>query len=349
MSTPKRKSRNGFLRWLPGLLISAVAIYAIFKFVQFQDLKTAFAHATLQFILIIFALDVISMMERAIAWRSILGNKITWVQSFFGVSEGYFLNNIFPFRAGELGRSLFVGQSSGLGTFHVLSSIVIERAFDIALAAILVLVTLPLVVGLAWVKTVAFTALVIVVAALVCLFLIARNREAVAGWMEKIGSKNKFISKYLFPQFTKLMDGLATLTNPKQFLISFFWIAVTWILWILIYDVMVWQVIPDAPIWSGAFVGSILALGVAIPSAPAALGVYEATMVAAVVVLGGDSSLALAVALLMHVLQFVSSAIFGLWGLIREGHSLASIYQRLSKSEDTESGITTIPDQMELK
>ncbi len=145
------------------------------------------------------------------------------------------------------------------------------------------------------------------------------------------------------------MDGLATLTNPKQFLISFFWIAVTWILWILIYDVMVWQVIPDAPIWSGAFVGSILALGVAIPSAPAALGVYEATMVAAVVVLGGDSSLALAVALLMHVLQFVSSAIFGLWGLIREGHSLASIYQRLSKSEDTESGITTIPDQMELK
>jgi uncharacterized protein (TIRG00374 family) len=330
-------------------LISAIAIYAIFKFIQFQDLVAAFAKASWQFILIIFILDVVSMMERAVAWRSILGNKITWVQSFFGVSEGYFLNNIFPFRAGELGRSLFVGKSSGLGTFHVLSSILIERAFDIAFAAILVLITLPLVVGLGWVKTVAFTALVIVIAALVCLFLIARNREKVFGWMERVGSKNKLISKYIQPQLSKLMDGLATLTNPKQFLISLLWIGGTWFLWVLIYEIMVLQVIPGAPFWSGAFVGSILALGVAIPSAPAALGVYEASIVAAIAVLGGDSSQALAVALIMHVLQFISCGIFGLWGLIREGHSLSSIYQRLQKSDGEESDLTTTTEQMELK
>lgn len=349
MSTSKRKPRNRFLRWLPGFLISAIAIYAIFKFIQFQDLKNAFSQASWQFILIIFILDVTSMMERGIAWRSILGNKVTWVQSFFGVSEGYFLNNIFPFRAGELGRSIFVGQSSGLGTFHVLSSIVIERAFDIIFAAILVLITLPLVVGLGWVKTAAFTALAIVISALVCLFLIAWNREAVSGWMERVGSKKKLISKYILPQFSKLMDGLATLTNPKQFFISFFWIAITWVFWVLLYDIMVWQVVPDAPIWSGAFVGSILALGVAIPSAPAALGVYEATMVAAVVVLGGDKSLALAMALIMHVLQFISSGIFGLWGLIREGHSLSSIYKRLQKSDEDDPEIIPATDQMELK
>jgi uncharacterized protein (TIRG00374 family) len=336
VSPDKKSSRKGILRWLPGVLISAIAIYAIFKFVHFQDLEAAFSRASWQFILIIFMLDVISMMVRGIAWQSILGNKVTWKQAFFGVSEGYFLNNIFPLRAGELGRSLFVGKSSGLGTFHVLSTIVIERAFDIAFAAILVLVTLPLVVGLGWVRTVAFTALVIVIAALICMFLIARNRQKVTQWVEKLGTRWSFVSKRITPQISKLLDGLSSLTNPKQFLISFFWIGVTWVLWILIYNIMMWQILPDAPIWSGAFIGSILALGVAIPSAPAAIGVYEASMVAAVVILGGDESSALAIALIMHVLQFLSSGIFGLWGLAREGQSLSSIYARLQASEEAE-------------
>jgi uncharacterized protein (TIRG00374 family) len=321
-------------------LISAIAIYAIFKFVQFQDLKAAFAKASWQFILIVFTLDVLSMMVRGIAWQSILGNRVSWKQSFFGVSEGYFLNNIFPLRAGEIGRSVFVGKSSGLGTFHVLSTIVIERAFDIAFAAILLLVTLPLVVGMSWVKTVAFTALFIVVAALVGLFLVARNQHKVAGWVEKLGDRWKFVAKHITPQISKLLNGLSALTNPKQFLISLFWIAVTWAMWILIYDVMVWQVIPDAPIWSGAFVGSLLALGVAIPSAPAAIGVYEASIVAAVVILGGAESTALAVALIMHMLQFLSSAIFGLWGLARDGQNLSTIYSRLQSQKVEESDAT---------
>ncbi len=335
-----KKKRKLNLRWLPGVLISAIAIYAIFKFVQFKDLVAAFSKVGWPFILIVFSIDVASMMVRGIAWRYILGGKVSWAQSFFGICEGYFLNNIFPLRAGEIGRSIFVGKSSGLGTFHVLSTIVIERAFDIVIAAILVLVTLPLVIGLVWVKTVALVALAIVIALLVGLFLLARSREKVVAWMQKWGAEKRLVSKFVLPQLSKLMDGLEALTNPKQFLLSFFWVAFTWFIWVIVYDIMVWQVIPDAPFWSGAFVGSILALGVAIPSAPAALGVYEATMVAAVIVLGGNESSALAVALIMHVLQFVSCGIFGIWGLAREGQSLSSLYSRLQLT-DAEKGDST--------
>lgn len=347
MNPAGKVKRKSVLRWLPGVIISAIAIYAIFKFVQIEDMESAFARVSWQFVAIIFCLDVISLWIRGAAWRAILGNKISLVRSFFGVSEGYFLNNIFPLRAGEIGRSLFVGQSSGLGTFHVLSTIVIERAFDIVYAAILILVTLPLVVGLSWVKTIALVLLAVVIAALVCLFLAARNRQKVSAWTEKIGGRSKFISRYITPQVSKFMDGLSALTNPKQFLISFFWIGMTWAIWVLIYDVMIWQVVPDAPLWSGAFIGSLLSLGVAIPSAPAAIGVYEATMVAGVVIMGGDESAALVVALIMHVLQFLSSGIFGLWGLVREGQSLTSVFARLQNQTDLVS--TAEAEPMEAK
>lgn len=340
-STSTNKWKN-LLRWLPGVLISAIALYAVFKLVQIQDLKTAFSTAGWQFLLTIFAMDVVSLLVRGKAWQIILGKGVTWTQAFFGVNEGYFLNNLFPFRAGEIGRSIFVGKSSGLGTFQVLSSIVIERAFDIAFAAVLALLTLPLVVGLSWVKTTALTILVVVVLGLFGLFFVARNQEKVSAWLEKIAAGKPILEKYIVPPVNKVIQGFSTLTNPKQFFLSLLWIALTWFSWFVIYNVMVRQILPAAPLWAGAFVGAILALGAAIPSAPASLGVYEATIVAAVVILGGDESSALAYAILMHFMQFISVGIFGVWGLIREGQSLRSIFASINirpDSSETEPGL----------
>ena len=341
MSSVSRWNWKSLLRWLPGVLISAIALYALIRLVHIQDFITAFKTASWQFILVVIFIQCTSTFVRGKAWQTILGNNVSWKQAFFGVCEGYLLNNIFPLRAGEIGRSIFVGRSSGLGTFHVLSTIVIERAFDIAMAAILLLITLPLVIGLAWVKTVAVTALFLVVIGLFGLFLIARYKKNVSSWIEKISHRWGFVEKYIFPQMNKLLDGLSTLTQPVQFLLSLFWIALSWAMWVVMYDMLVWQMIPGAPIWKGAFVGSLLSLGVAIPSAPAALGVYEASMVAALVLVGGTESIALAYAILIHVLQFIVSGIFGVWGLIRDGQSFASLKLNLhlGQNEETQANI----------
>lgn len=337
MSSQPKKSWKGLLRWLPGVLISAIALYAVFRFVQIKDFEKAIKTASWQFIVLVCVGLTLSMMVRGKAWQTILGNNVKWTPAFFGVSEGYFINNIFPLRAGELARSIFMGRSSGLGLFHVLSTIVIERAFDLELAAVMVLSTLPLVVGLAWVKTIAMIALIVMVAMFVVLFLIAQNREKVSGWVEKFGSKNKFLAKYIVPQINKLMDGLSTLTNAGQFLLSFFWILCSWVMWVIVYDFLVWQLVPGAPWWSGVFVGAILALGVAIPSAPAAVGVYEASMTAALVIVGADESAALVYAILIHVLQFTISMIFGLWGLVRDGQSLSGLLADLKFNQKANS------------
>ena len=129
MDKPK-KGRSIWLRLGLGVFISLLAVFAVLKFVNLEDLKVALATVSWKFILIIVILDIVGLFVRGKAWQTILGNKISLIQSFFGVSEGYFLNNILPFRGGEFGRSFFVGRSSGLGTFYTLSTIVIERAFD---------------------------------------------------------------------------------------------------------------------------------------------------------------------------------------------------------------------------
>jgi uncharacterized membrane protein YbhN (UPF0104 family) len=79
----------------------------------------------------------------------------------------------------------------------------------------------------------------------------------------------------------------------------------------------------------------MLALGVAIPSAPASVGVFEASLVGSLALLGISSGSALAYAIVMHLDQIVLTAVFGLWGLIRDGQSLSSLLSSLTEKKPT--------------
>jgi len=68
-----------------------------------------------------------------------LQRKVTVWRAGLGLAEGYFINNILPLRLGEIGRSFLMGRRTGLGTLGVLSTVVIERFYDLAFAAIMLL------------------------------------------------------------------------------------------------------------------------------------------------------------------------------------------------------------------
>ena len=187
----QKKSKTIWLRLGLGVAISVLAIYAVLKFVNPEDLKTAMATVSWKFILVIVILDILGLVVRGKAWQTILGNKINLTQAFFGVSEGYFLNNILPFRGGEFGRSFFVGRSSGLGTFYTLSTIVIEHAFDIGFAALLIILTLPFLTGLEWAKPIALIALAVIILGMVGLFLLTRYKDKVIAWISKHENKSR--------------------------------------------------------------------------------------------------------------------------------------------------------------
>lgn len=324
-------------RWIPGLLISLVAVIVLVNLVSWQDLKAAFQTVRLTSLLAAIFLTFISLVLRAQAWRIMLGkNRPSLFRTFLVINEGYLLNNLFPLKAGELGRAIIMGQSTGLGTFHVLSTIVIERALDIGIAAGMLLATLPLAIGAEWAKSVAVITLIIVAAGFGVLFFISANTQKVKDWMEKITRKNAWISRWVAPRLNSLLDGFRILNSPFKFLAVLGLIALSWLMWLLLYYVMLVPMVPGTLLWQAAFVQSILALGVAVPSAPAALGVYEAAMVGGLAILGVAESVALGYAIVMHILQFIFTAIFGIWGITRDGLSLGSLFNRVQSSQKIE-------------
>jgi len=324
-------------RWLPGVIISLVALVILLTLSKWNwaDLIQSWQAFKWPTLVGIVGLTILSLVVRAALWRTLLEERTTLAHSFFIINIGYMLNNLFPLRMGEIGRAVFMGGATRLSPFHVLSTIVIERAFDLVMAAILVLSTLPLALGQDWMRPVATVTLVVVVSMLVVLFLMARYRERVHQISIRLGQRWRLVQKYIIPQVDALLEGLQALTNPRRFLLVLFWVVLNWTIWVLIYYIGILAIAPNAPFWWAMFADSLLALGVAIPSAPAALGVYEASMVAALSILGVAYASALAYAFLMHFIQFVITAVFGFWGLAREGKSLSNLWAEIRMTKNT--------------
>jgi len=324
-STPA--GRN-ILKWLPGIVISLIIVYLLSRFVNLNELKSALIAFKPITIFFIFALVTLSMAARSIAWRVMLGKKTKFKDSFFTVCVGYMLNNLIP-RSGEIGKAILMGSSSGAGTLYVLFTVVVERSLDLAIAAGMFLSTLPLALKMESLKPIAITILFIVIFALILLVIMANNKQKVTNWVSHIGEKNRIIQKYISPGLDSLLNGFSILTKPSQFLLSLFWIFVCWMLWTFLYYLAILTFNPSAPFWWAIFAQAVLALGIALPSAPAGLGVFEGALVGALAVLGMEQSKSLGMALVLHFIQIITTFILGGYGLINQGWTLKRLLDQV--------------------
>ena len=316
-------------RWLPGLLISGIAIYFILKIINMEGLALALRSIKLPYMLAGLSLYLLSLVLRSAAWRVLLEKKATLWQAFIAMNEGYLINNFLPFRLGELGRALLLGGETGLGAVRVLSTIIIERSFDLAIAAGLLLSMLPYALGLSWAGPVAITTLSVVLLGFVVLFIIARNRKPVENWVKKKGSGNETVKKHVLPQVDAFFLGLSALRNPVQFITALGLMLLSWAVAIVEAYVLLLQFVPQAQLWWCALGLGIMALGIAIPSAPAAIGVWEASTIAAYSLFSVDAATALAYAITVHLMNIIINGAFGLYGLANSGRSISSLMHDL--------------------
>jgi hypothetical protein len=318
---------------LIGIAISGVALWLVLRSISWD----AFARDLLSInpwtLALALVFYLVAMSVRALCWRTILQGKVSWPRAFFIMNEGYLLNNVFPLRVGELGRAVIMGRRSGLGFFQVLSSILVERAFDMANAAILLLSTLPLVLAMAWARSMAWTILGLVIAGMVGLYFMVRYREVLMQWAARVSQRFNFITQWLLPKINSVLEGFSILTKPGAFALSFALLFLSWGLAIVEEYIILRSLVPGATMWWLAFVLGVSALGAAVPSVGGSIGVYEAAAVGALILLGVDKNSALAFAIVVHAIQLGFSSLFGFIGLTQEGESLLSFYQSLTEKK----------------
>jgi hypothetical protein len=325
---PSVENKRSWTRWLPGVVVSAVIVVVLVRLIDFQASLAALKQTNFLYVFIAFCLMALANLARSAAWRELLGKKISLRDSFFIVNEGYLLNQIIP-RSGEIGRAVLVNSVVEMNFFQALSSVVIERAIDLCVTALLFLSTIGRAVALDWIVPVAIAILAVVLVMFILLFWAIKKREKVEEWCAVRESKSEFFRKYISRNLKAILNGADVIQKPAYLLRAVFWILVCWSLWIAVSYLLLVSFVGEIPLWWAVFIQSILAFGIALPSAPAGLGVFEGTLVAALAVFQIENEVALSYAIVMHVVQLLAIAVLGLVSLSIQGNSLGALVEKV--------------------
>jgi uncharacterized protein (TIRG00374 family) len=316
-------------RWLPGVVISLVAILLIIHFVDLNRFLAAVRSANYWLILLSLPISIIWLLVRGIVWRTLLRKRATYPDVFWTLCEGYLLNTVLPFRLGEAGRAFLLGRKAKLGFMDVLSTIIIERILDVAFSAAILLSAVPFVVGAAGAGRIAIVIGVLVVVGMVTLYVLARNQAWALELFRRLSAHWPKLQRVGGNMLDSLFSGLVILTDGWLFLRALLWMALNWAIAILQSWLLILAFYPHARLlWSLFGLGAV-AFGNAIPSLPGAVGTYEGALAGALTILSGDQSTALAVALITHLTGILVTGLLGVYALSREGETLMGVYRQL--------------------
>ncbi len=303
-----------------GILVSIICLVAIFIFIPIKDVIAALRTANYGY-LGITTLSIIGfLILRAIRWRFMLNNSVPYSQIFHIQNIGYMLTNILPFRLGDVARGVLIGNVPPVTLAQGVSTMVMERILDLLFIVTLLPFAFASVENLpegaqgaqGAARVVGYIALLAVVVMIIAANMRPRARQIATFILNKI----PFLKTETWVKvIDDLLAGLSSLTRLRDGAILLVLSVVTWLPIIIAYYYGMLGVGLE-PSWAIAAVTVCgAALGIAAPSSPGQVGVFEGAVIATMVLIGQPEDKATAFALLYHAINFITMNILGVIGL----------------------------------
>jgi uncharacterized membrane protein YbhN (UPF0104 family) len=169
----------------------------------------------------------------------------------------------------------------------------------------------------------------LVIIGLVALHLLARNQTWAITQYGKLSTRWSLLARFGVQRLQAFFDGLTTLIHFPRFLKVLIWMLMSWGLAIVYHYLTLLSFDPSAKIIWSAFGMATASMGVALPSSPSYVGVFEAAWVGALALFQVTMSTALAYALILHVIHILISCIFGIYALSSEGETINQLYMEI--------------------
>lgn len=331
---------RSWVEWLKvvlGLAVSAAAVMLVTRLVDLGEAAAVFRKLEFFRLLPILGLVVISYAARAASWWTLLPGDIGYFRSFLTMNAGYLINTVLPFRMGELGRAVLLSSPEN-SFWEILSTIVLERFFDLMLALGLFFAALPFVLGFDYNPGLLILMASLIGAAFLILFILNRRQDRILAWLRS-GGRLADLRRLAAEKAEGFLTGLDVLSEPARFVRAGGWMALSWGLALMYQYLLMEAVMGTArPLWVVFSLGAV-ALGAAVPSSPGNLGVYEASLLGALLVFGINRSQALTYAVLSHALNIGVTLIFGFLAFLREGFRVRTLWEaRTNRSLNHKEG-----------
>jgi glycosyltransferase 2 family protein len=305
-----------------GLLLSAFFTYLAVKDVDWDIFWEGLQTSDYGWLVPALVVLGVSVWVRAVRWQLLFRpeTRPPIGPTLRATIVGQFFNSILPARAGEAARIVVLKQEAGTSRAESLGTAVAERIIDVLALLLLLLVTLPFLPEIRWLKAVGAFALAFVIfvgaATLVLRRFGHRPMRYILRPLVRIPAVRE---EHTDRAASNIVAGLHVLERPERAGPAFLLTFVSWLLLSLSFWFTLLAFEPDLGYDAGILVLVTTTLSLVIPSLPAGVGVFEAAVLVALRPYGVDDSLALSYAVVLHALNFVPYVVAGY--VVLHGHT----------------------------
>lgn len=333
-----------YVQLLIGLAVSAFFIYLALPGLHLPTVLEALRTANYWWIVPGVLVYFVGLWVRTWRWQYTLRplQHVPLKTLFPDVCIGYFGNNVFPFRAGELLRSYVLKKQTGIDISSSLATVFIERIADGLVMILFVFLALPFAPMPEVYRNAVIVMTVAFVAATVVFIWMARQPhrvEVVYGLVARTLLPKAVRSKTdgLYHRF---MLGLSSLSSPSDITMIFLTSVLIW----LMETVKYWFVM-HAFDFSVSFVvlmlmNGLVNLATTLPAAPGYIGTFDTPGIKTLQTFGVDPSVAASYTFTLHAALWLPVTLLGGFYFWRYHLSMSDV-QSARRQQESETAAAT--------
>jgi uncharacterized protein (TIRG00374 family) len=317
-------------RWAAAALAAAFTLgfsYLAVRNVELSELWRSLRESNYWYLLPSFAVLALAFFIRVLRWRFMFSAETRpgLLPTTEALLLGQFLNNVLPFRAGDAARIVALRSFGGPSLVETTGTVVIERVFDVLALLLLLFLTVPWLPEVTWIRAAGTLAIVLTLAVAAAVVILRVYGERAVRVVLAPFARLPFLSAGRVEAAVRnLTQGAITLRSFRLGALTFTLTVVSWILFGLSFWLLTLGFGFGLPVLAGLLIVIATGLSHLLPSAPAAVGVFEAAAVVALAAYDVPQSQALSYALVAHALNVLPFIFAGLFVLNLRRSVLAS-------------------------
>lgn len=336
-----------FWQLLIGILISAFFIYWALPGLHLAQVTTALQTANYWWILPGILVYFVGLWVRSWRWHYTLRHfkPIPLRRLYPLICIGYFGNNIYPFRAGEVIRSYVLRRKENIPIPSSLATVFIERVFDGLVMLLFVFLALPFAPALPTTYRNTVMLLTLLLLAATALFI----------WMavqpQRIAAFYQWVASRFLPQpvrqrtdqlYTRFMAGLQSLSSGSDILMIFATSVLIWLMETVKYWFVMHAFHFEVSFLVLMLMNGLVNLATTLPSAPGYIGTFDTPGIATLVAFGVESNLAASFTFTLHAALWLPVTLVGAYYFWQEQLRWSDFAQaqQQSKSNNVREGIS---------
>ena len=319
----QNQRRRKVLFWvqvLLGLALGLAALYLAAREVSFRELGLVLRSVSLPLLGLTLVSSLLSPVVKAIRWRWLFYPQrpalgLARLTSLLALGQA--INMLLLGRWGELVRAYFTGEEAETSKSFVFGTIAAEKLLDMVVLAFLVVALIPFVALPPWLADrVGYVVLAaLIVSAIVVALLGGRDL-----WLRLAQTGLRILPRPTADRWgarlAAALDGLGALRNRRAAVAIWGWTLAAWLVGALTNLLLLAAFGLEPSPRIALFLLVVLQVGVAVPSAPGKIGVFQFLCVLALSVFDVPASVAFAYGVVLYLIVLGSIcgwAVFGLW------------------------------------